>query len=78
MNSNPQNLTPDSTSGNIPATKHLTDEQIQVIDDALAEVGESGIVRLVIAEGRLYRVVAQTQQSFDVDDYQPGMNSDVH
>lgn len=77
MNSNPQNLTPDSTSGDIPVTKHLTDEQIHVIDGALAEAGESGVIRLVIEEGHLHRVVAQAQKRFDVDDYQPGMISDV-
>ena len=76
MKSNPQDLTPDSTPGGIPATKHLNDEQIKVIDDALGEVGESGLVRLVIEEGRLSRVVIQTQKRFDVLDYKPGMIKD--
>ena len=76
MRSNPQDLTPDSTPGGIPATKHLNDEQIKVIDDALGEIGKSGVVRLVIEDGHLHRVVAQTQHRFDVDDYQPGMISD--
>ena len=77
MKSNPQDLTPDPIRGDIPATGHLSGEQIKMIDDALAEVGESGVVRLLIEEGRLNRVVAQTQQRFDVDDYQPGMIEDV-
>ena len=76
MKSNPQDLTPDSTPGGIPATKHLNDEQIKVIDEALGEVGESGLVRLVIEEGRLSRVVIQTQKRFDVLDYKPGMIKD--
>ena len=77
MKSNPQDFTPDSTPGGIPATEHLTGEQIRLINDTLAEVGESGAVRLVIEEGRLNRVVVQKQREFDVDDYQPGMIKDV-
>ena len=73
MKSNPQDLTPDSIRGDIPATEHLSGEQIKLIDDALAEVGESGVVRLLIEEGRLNRVVRQKQKEFDVDDYQPGV-----
>ena len=73
MKSNPQDLTPDSIRGDIPASKHLSGEQIEIIDDALAEVGESGAVRLVIEEGRLNRVVVQKQKEIDVDDYQPGV-----
>ena len=73
MKSNPQDITPDSIRGDILATEHLSGEQIKLIDDALAEVGESGKVRLVIEEGRLSRMVAQTQKKFDVDDYRPGV-----
>ena len=76
MRSNPQDLTPDSTPGGIPATKHLNDEQIKVIDDALGEVGESGVVRLVIEDGRLCSVIPQTHKRFDVLDYKPGMIKD--
>ena len=73
MKSNLQDITPDSIRGDIPTTEHLSGEQIKLIDDALAEVGESGKVRLVIEEGRLSRMVAQTQKRFDVVDYQPGV-----
>ena len=76
MNSNPQDLTPDPTSGGIPATKHLTEEQIRIIDDALAKVGESGLVRLVIEEGQLCSVIPQSHKRFDVLDYKPGMIKD--
>jgi len=47
-----------------------------MIDDALEEVGESGLVRLVIEEGRLSCVVPQTHKRFDVLDYKPGMIKD--
>jgi len=73
MKSNPQDVTPNSIRGEIPTTEHLSGEQIEIIDDALAEVGESGAVRLVIEEGRLSRVVTQTQKIFDVLDYRPGV-----
>ena len=76
MRSNPQDLTPDSTPGGIPATKHLTEEQIRTIDDALAKVGESGLVRLMIEEGRLCNVIPQSHRRFDVLDYKPGMIKD--
>ena len=77
LKSSPQDLTPNSIRGDIPTTEHLSGEQIKLIDGALTEVGESGVVRLVIEEGRLSRVVAQTQKRFDVLDYQPGMIHDV-
>jgi len=77
MSNNPQDITSDSIRGDIPATEHLSGEQIKLIDDALDEVGQSGAVRLIIEEGRLSRVVAQTQKRFDVLDYQPGMIHDV-
>ena len=73
MKTNPQDPIPDTIRGDIPASKHLSGEQIEIIDDALAEVGESGVVRLLIEEGRLNRVVVQKQKEFDVDDYQPGV-----
>ena len=73
MKSNPQDPIPDTIRGDIPTTEYLSGEQIQLIDDALAEVGESGAVRLVIEEGRLSRMVAHTQKRFDLVDYQPGV-----
>jgi len=73
LKSSPQDVTPNSIRGEIPTTEHLSGEQIEIIDDALAEVGESGAVRLVIEEGRLSRVVTQTQKIFDVLDYRPGV-----
>ena len=76
MKNNPHDLTPDSTPGGIPATKHLTDDYIKAIDDALAEVGESGLVRLVIEEGQLCSVIPQSHKRFDVLDYKPGMIKD--
>ena len=71
MKTNPQDPIPDTIRGD--ASKHLSGEQIEIIDDALAEVSESGVVRLLIEEGRLNRVVVQKQKEFDVDDYQPGV-----
>ena len=73
MKTNPQDPIPDSIRGDIPTSEHLSGEQIEIIDDALAEVGESGVVRLVIEEGRLNRVVVQKQKEFDIDDYRPGV-----
>ena len=73
MKNNPQDFTPDSSHGDIPTTGHLSGDQIKMIAEALTEVGEFGEVRLVIEEGRLCRVVTQTQKRFDVLDYQPGV-----
>ena len=45
------------------ALKFLRQAQIQMIDDALVEVGDFGEVRLIVSKGRLRFVV--TQRSHD-------------
>ena len=51
----------------------LQDEQIAMIDEALASLGEFGEVRLVVEKGRLRFLI--TQQSFDALKWQPGVLS---
>ena len=44
------------------SVRFLGQEQIQMIDEALAEIGEFGEVRLVVEKGRLRFVVTQTSR----------------
>jgi len=50
--------------------KFLDPPQIEMIDEALAALGEFGEVRLVVEKGRLRFVV--TQNSHDALKWQPG------
>jgi 16S rRNA G1207 methylase RsmC len=51
-------------------TKFLSPAQVEMIDEALAALGEFGEVRLVVEKGRLRFVV--TQNSHDALKWQPG------
>jgi hypothetical protein len=50
--------------------KFLDPSQVEMIDEALAALGEFGEVRLVVERGRLRFVV--TQNSHDALKWQPG------
>jgi hypothetical protein len=50
--------------------KFLDPSQVEMIDEALAALGEFGEVRLVVEKGRLRFVV--TQNSHDALKWQPG------
>jgi hypothetical protein len=50
--------------------KFLEPSQVEMIDEALAALGEFGEVRLVVEKGRLRFVV--TQNSHDALKWQPG------
>lgn len=52
------------------ALKYLSPNQVQMIDEALASLGDFGEVRLIIEKGRLRFLV--TQKSFDALKWQPG------
>ena len=49
---------------------HITPEQVDMIEEALASLGEYGEVRLIVSKGRLRFLV--TQRSLDVMKWQPG------
>ena len=49
---------------------HITPEQVDMIEEALASLGEYGEVRLIVSKGRLRFLV--TQRSLDVLKWQPG------
>ena len=53
-----------------PNHSHITPEQVDMIDEALASLGEYGEVRLIVSKGRLRFLV--TQRSLDVMKWQPG------
>lgn len=55
--------------------KFLKAQQIAMIDEALASLGEFGEVRLVVEKGRLRFLI--TQQSFDALKWQPGSINEV-
>ena len=61
------------TGGSLSPARYrfLEDEQIAMIDEALASLGEFGEVRLVVEKGRLRFLI--TQQSFDALKWQPGV-----
>jgi len=50
--------------------KFLTDQQIEMVDEALHSLGEFGEVRLVVEKGRLRFIV--TQKSYDALKWRPG------
>lgn len=52
------------------ALKCLNPDQVQMIDEAMASLGDFGEVRLIIERGRLRFLV--TQKSFDALKWQPG------
>lgn len=52
------------------ALKYLSPNQVHMIDEALASLGDFGEVRLIIEKGRLRFLV--TQKSFDALKWQPG------
>ena len=52
------------------ALKCLNPRQVQMIDEAVASLGDCGEVRLIIERGRLRFLV--TQKSFDALKWQPG------
>ena len=48
----------------------LDQRQVKMIDEALADLGDYGELRLVVEKGRLRFIV--TQKSFDALKWQPG------
>ena len=50
--------------------RNLSNAHIQMIDEALATVGEFGEVHLVVNKGRLRFLI--TQKSYDALKYRPG------
>lgn len=56
------------------ALRFLNQRQIQMIDEALGQVGEFGEVRLIVEKGRLRFLT--TQNSYDVLKWRPnGVNN---
>jgi hypothetical protein len=53
----------------LPA-RFLSADQVAMIEEALASLGEFGEVRLVVEKGRLRFLV--TQKSFDAQKWRPG------
>jgi hypothetical protein len=53
-----------------PGTRFLDSDQVAMIEEALASLGEFGEVRLVVEKGRLRFLV--TQKSFDAQKWRPG------
>ena len=51
-------------------SRFLDSNQVAMIDEALASLGEFGEVRLIVEKGRLRFLV--TQKSFDAQKWQPG------
>lgn len=51
-------------------SKFLDSNQVAMIEEALASLGEFGEVRLIVEKGRLRFLV--TQKSFDAQKWQPG------
>lgn len=49
----------------------LTASQIEMIEEAIAVIGEFGEVHLVVDRGRLHYITAQ--KSFNAHNYSPGM-----
>jgi hypothetical protein len=50
--------------------RHLTPQQIQMIEEALCSLGDYGELRLIIEKGRLRFIT--TQKSFDTQKWKPG------
>ena len=68
-----QERTQHGAQGNSPVArpmKFLDPAQVEMIDEALAALGEFGEVRLVVEKGRLRFVI--TQNSHDALKWQPG------
>jgi hypothetical protein len=53
-----------------PPARFLDSNQVAMIEEALASLGEFGEVRLVVEKGRLRFLV--TQKSFDAQKWRPG------
>ena len=51
-------------------TRFLDSDQVAMIEEALASLGEFGEVRLIVEKGRLRYLV--TQKSFDAQKWRPG------
>ena len=65
------NMLKPSTSVCSPSKSKLLDtNQVAMIEEALASLGEFGEVRLIVEKGRLRFLV--TQKSFDAQKWQPG------
>ena len=58
---------PNSNKGK-PKYQYLQSNQIEMIDQAIASVGDFGEVRLIVEKGRLRFLV--TQRSYDVQKWQ--------
>jgi hypothetical protein len=54
----------------VPGTRILGSDQVAMIEEALASLGEFGEVRLIVEKGRLRYLV--TQKSFDAQKWRPG------
>lgn len=54
----------------LPSSKSLSEQHLSMIEEALAEVGEYGEVRLVIEKHRLRFII--THKSYDVLKWLPG------
>ena len=64
------NMNPVRTISSARLLSFLDQRQVEMIDEALAALGEYGELRLVVEKGRLRFIV--TQKSFDALKWQPG------
>jgi hypothetical protein len=64
------NMNPVRTISSSRLLSFLDQRQVEMIDEALAALGEYGELRLVVEKGRLRFIV--TQKSFDALKWQPG------
>jgi hypothetical protein len=64
------NKLPTLENRSLPA-RFLDADQVAMIEEALASLGEFGEVRLVVEKGRLRFLV--TQKSFDAQKWRPGV-----
>jgi hypothetical protein len=64
------NMNPVRTISSNRLLSFLDQRQVEMIDEALAALGDYGELRLVVEKGRLRFIV--TQKSFDALKWQPG------
>lgn len=64
------NMNPLRTISSTRLLSFLDQRQVEMIDEALAALGDYGELRLVVEKGRLRFIV--TQKSFDALKWQPG------
>lgn len=63
-------FTPLEATATLKSLTFLDSGQVQMIDEALAALGDYGELRLIVEKGRLRFLV--TQKSFDALKWQPG------